>query len=338
MAGRSIATQRLLLQKEVTPGTAVTNAMKEVLGLRVMPGYGVEGDSYKASGFKVPTSYVKNSEVGTHTVETIQEFNAFTYVATGAFGAPTSTGVTDAVGDATEHVYTLDANGADTKATFTMIYGDATQSIQATHFFFNTLGVTIQRGQLTLTTSAMSYKPTTGAAIPGSGITTVGTIPVAGRYWDVYADDSWATLGTTKLLAAYEGGIDFGDKYTPDWVINSALASFDSIIENDDLEPSANLTLGFDATAVGLLDDWDADTLKFIRLAATGPVIDETTAPADINAEIEIDLCVRITQPGEFTRAPNSPAVALPFTGQVEVDPTSGNAAAARIVNLLTAL
>lgn len=338
MAGRSIATQQLWLQKEVTPGTAVTNAMKRVLGLKVMPGYGIEGESYKASGFKVPTAYVPNSEVGQHSVDTIQEFNALTWILTGGFGAPTSTGVTDAVGNATEHVFTLDPDGPDTKATFTAIYGDSTQSIQMRHFFFNSLGFTIQRGQLTLTSSAMSYAPTTGATLPSSGTSTIGTIPVAARTWDVYCDDTWAGLGTTKLLAAYEGGGDFGDKYTPDWVINSALSSFDSIIENDDLEPSVNLTLGFDATMVALLGDWAAGTQKFIRLASTGPVIDVTSAPADIHAEIEIDLCIRITQPGEFAAAPNSPAISLPLTSQLEVDAVSGNAAAARLVNLVTAL
>ena len=183
----------------------------------------------------------------------------------------------------------------------------------------------------------MSYAPTTGATLPASGTTTIGTIPVAARTWDVYADVSEAALGTTKLLACYEGGIEFGDKYTPDWVINSALDSFDSIIENDDLEPSANLTLGFDATAVSLLGDWTAGTVKYLRLASTGPVIDQTSVPTDINAEIEIDLCVRITQPGEFSAAPNSPAVFLPLTCQVEAD-SSGFAAAARLVNLVQSL
>lgn len=337
MTGRSIATQQFWLQLESVPGTPLVNAMKRYLGLKVMPGYGIEGESYKASGFKVPTSWVPNSEVGQHSVDTIQEFNALTPILTGGFGKPVSTAVATADGDATEHVYTLDADGADTKATFTAIWGDSTQAIQMAHFFFNSLGFTIQRGQLTLTTSAMSYAPTTGATLPSSGTSTVSAIPVAARTWDIYADNTLGTIGTTKFLAAYEGGGDFGDKYTPDWVINSAKTSFDSIIENDDLEPSVNLTLGFDAALVSLLGDWTAGTHKYIRMASTGPVIDQTSAPADINAEIELDFCVRITEPGEFSAAPNSPAVSLPFTGQIEAD-DSGFAAAARLVNLVTAL
>lgn len=442
MAGRSIATQQFWLQLESVPGTPLVNAMKRYLGLKVMPGYGIEGESYKASGFKVPTSWVPNSEVGQHSVDTIQEFNALTPILTGGFGKPVSTAVATSVGNATEHVYTLDVDGADTKATFTAIWGDNTQAIQMAHFFFNSLGFTIQRGQLTLTTSAMSYAPTTGATLPTGanevqtvtitggpaggtftltyagqttagiaynanaaavqsalealsniapgdvtvgggalpttpvtvtftgtlaatnvaemtasgasltggttpavavttttpgGLTTYSAIPVAARTWDIYADNTLGTIGTTKLLAAYEGGGDFGDKYTPDWVINSAKTSFDSIIENDDLEPSVNLTLGFDAALVSLLGDWTAGTHKYIRMASTGPVIDQTSAPVDINAEIEIDFCVRITEPGEFSAAPNSPAVSLPFTGQIEAD-DSGFAAAARLVNLVPSL
>lgn len=338
MAGRSIAGQQLWLQKETVPGTPLVNAMKRYLGLKVMPGYAIEAESYKASGYKVPTSYVPNSEVGQHTVDTIQEFNALTPILTGGFGAPTSTAVATADGDATTHAYALNPVASDTKATFTAIWGDATQAVQANHFFFNSLGITIQRGQLTLSSSAMSYAPTTGATLPSSGTSTIGTIPVAARTWDVFADDAWDDLGTTKLLAAYEGGVEFGDKYTPDWVINSALSSFDSIIENDDLEPSVSLTLGFDATTVGLLGDWTAGTLKFLRFQSTGPVIDQTSAPADIHASLIIDLCIRITQPGEFSAAPNSPAVSLPLTCQLEVDPVSGNAAEATLVNLVTAL
>lgn len=338
MAGRSIATQQLWLQKEVTPGTPLVNAMKRYLGIKVMPGYGIEAESYKASGYKVPTAYVPNSEVGQHSVETIQEFNALTPILTGAYGAPVSTAVATSVGDATTHVYTLDADGADTKVTFTAVWGDATQSVQMAHFFFNSLGITIQRGQLTLNSSAMSYRPTTGATLPSVGTTTYSAIPVAGRTWDVYADDEWADLGTTKLLACYEGGVDFGDKYTPDYVINRDRTSFDSIIENDDLEPTANLTLGFDAAAVGLMDDWLAGTLKFIRFHSIGPAIDVTSAPADINAEIIIDMCVRITEPGEYSAAPNSPAVSLPLTCQLEVDPVSGKVSEATLTNLVPAL
>lgn len=338
MAGRSIATQQLWLQKEVTPGTPIVTAMKRVLGLKVFPGYGIEGESYKASGYKVPTAYIPNSEVGEHTVETIQDYNALTWVLTGGFGAPTSTAVATAVGDATSHAFALNPAAPDTKATFTAVWGDSVQSLQAAHFFFNSLAMNIQRGQLSVDTSAMSYAPTTGATLPSSGTSTVGASPIAARTWDVYCDDEWGDLGTTKLLACYEGGIDLGDKYAPDWVINSALASFDSIIENDDLEPNVNLVLGFDAASVALLGAWTAGTLKFIRFQSTGPKIDETSAPADIDASLTIDMCVRITEPGEFSAAPNSPAVSLPLTGQIEVDPVSGNAITATLVNLVTGL
>lgn len=336
---RSMAYQGLLLQREVTPGTPLTNAMKRVLGLRAAPGFDINGEDFKASGYKMNTSRVQNSEIGGHSVDTIQDFNALTWTLTGGYGAPvSSTAVTDAVGDATTHTYELKPRAADTIAAFTAIWGDGTQALQMSHFVFNSLSIGIQRGQLSLSTSAASYMPTTGASIPGSGITEVGSLPVAGRTWDVYCDDAWDDLGTTKLLAAYEGNLDFGTKWVPDWVINSAKTSFDSMMEADDLNPTANLRLGFDATAVGLMSAFTAGTLKFLRFESTGPVIDETTVPADINASITIDVCVRITAPGEIGGAPNSPAVSIPFECQLTVDPVSGKASEATLTNLVTAL
>ena len=96
--------------------------------------------------------------------------------------------------------------------------------------------------------------------------------------------------------------------------------------------------LGVAALGAAIVTAISITELQGAVLTRTGPVIDQTSAPADINAEIIIDLCVRITEPGEFTAAPNSPAVSLPLTCQVEVDPTSGNAARAELTNLVTAL
>ena len=338
MAGRSIATQQLWLQKETTPGTPVVTAMKKVLGLKVTPGWGVEFDSYQPSGSKVPSTAVPNTETGDHQVDTILDFNAMLWVLTGLFGAPTaSTGVTDAVGDATTHAFALDPDAADALCTFTAVWGDSTQALQAAHFFFNSVGITVEAGMGSLTTSAMSYKPTTGATLPSSGTSIIPTIPIARRHWNIYIDDAWADLGTTKLLALYRANFTGPDKYSPDYVINSAKSSFDSVIENDGFNPTLELLAGLDAASVGLIGDWADGTQKFIRLEAVGPVIDATSAPADINAELTVDMCVRITNPGQIEASPAG-AVAVPLTCQIELDSVSGNAMAASLTNLVTAL
>lgn len=330
---RSVVNQTFHIQKETTPGTAATNAMNRVHGLRVRPGYTDEGEAFRAEGFKMPTAWIQNNEMGAPTVESIQDFNALTWVLCGAFGAPTTTTPSGAT-NARQHAYTLSPNGADTLASFTGIWGDSTQAVKMTHLVFQSLQIGVQRGgALSLTTSALSREPETGASIPSSGTTEVPAQPIPARTWDIYADDTWANLGTTKLLAAYEGQITFGDKYTPDYVINSAVTSFDSLIEAENTAYDGTLRAGFDATAIALINTFKTGAMKFLRFEAEGPTIEDST-----KYKITIDLAVRITQRGEISSAPNSPAVSLPFTFQIMPDTVSGKAAAATLINTVTAL
>ena len=333
MPARSVVNQKLYIQKETTPGTAATDAMKRVHGLRMMPGYTDEGEAFTAQGYKMATAWTQNSEIGAPTVETIQDFNAATWTLCGGYGAPTTTTPGGAT-NARQHKYTLSIDAPDPMAAFTAIWGDGTQAVQMTNLVFQSLQIGIQRGgSLSLSTSALSREPTSGATIPSSGVTEVPAQPIGARLWNVYADDTWAALGTTKLLAAYEGNINFGDKYTPDWVINSAVLNFDSLIEAENADRGGDLRLGFDATAIALINTFKANAMKFLRFEATGPIIESTTA-----YKLTIDLAIRITQRGEISSAPNSPAVSLPFTFQIMPDETSGKASEATLINTVTAL
>lgn len=438
MPARSIVNQGLYLQLETTPGTAATTAMKRVLGLKATPGYTVESEGFMASGYKVETSRVQNTEMGSWSTEAIQDYNAALWLLLGMYGKPTS-GLVAGGTLANEHLYNLNTKTPDTRATFTAMWGDTTKALQSTYAMFQSLGLTINRGSVSISSSIVSREPVAGIALPagtnevqqvaitgsptggtftlsfggqttgnlsyaaltsiatglqalstigpgnvsvaggplpgtpvavtftgalagqdvaaltGNGalltggttpavvITTttpgvppfveVPSIPIAARTWDVYSDNTWAALGTTKLLAAYEGTVTAGDKYTPDWVINSALPSFSEMLEAESTDYTANFTLGFDATAEAVISDYKAGTLKFLRFQSKGPIIEAAT-----QHEITIDLCIRITSPGEIGTAPNSPSVILPFNGQLTVDPVSGFASKARVVNKVVSL
>ena len=213
MPARSIVNQNLWLQKETTPGVAATSAMKKVLGLKGRPGFTDEGEAVRATGAKVDTDWIQNNEMGAPIIEAVQDFNAFTWLLCGGFGAPGAPTQPDVATAPTAYPwdYALNAFSADPKATFTAIWGDATQAVQMLQLFFQSLQLGVQRGgSLSLSSTAMSREPTFGAAIPGAGVVDVPSKAVGQRMWDIYADDSWADLGTTKLLAAYEGNINFG--------------------------------------------------------------------------------------------------------------------------------
>ena len=331
MPARSMVNQKLYLGLEATPGVAQVATTKRVLGLRMRPAFTDEGEGFRAEGFKVDTAWIQNNEMGAPVVEAVQDFNAFTWLFAGGFGKPISTLVPTAT-IATDHVFTLNPSDADPKATFTAIWGDAVQAVQMVQTFFQSLQLGIQRGgSLSLSATAMSREPSFGATLPSTGVTEVPAQPIGARLWSIFADDTYAGIGTTKLLAAYEGNINFGDKYIPDYVINSDVPSFDSIVEAEQTTRDGNLRVGFDATAVALANTFKAGAIKFIRLAASGPEIE-----TGFNYEAEIDLAVRITGRGELSSAPNSPAVSLPFTFALTTDGTF--AAAARVRNAVAAL
>ncbi len=334
MPARSMTNQQLMLARETTPGTAATTGFKRVQSLRGTVGYAIEGDDFKASGSKVNTARIPNSEMGTIGIDTILDYNGALWTATGGYGAPTSVvGAGAALGTST-HTFLLNAYSADPRVTFTGFWGDAVQALQLPHFIFNTFGVSIARGALSLTSSAMSYMPKTGIALPtGAAVTDVGTRPMAGRQFNLYMDNTWAALGTTQLLAAYEGGLTMGEKYTPDWTINRALSSFSEVLEAESTEYSGNLRVGFDSVALGLLNTFNAGDLKFIRIESIGPVI-----AGAVPYSMVVDYCVRVTSIGEYSAAPNSPAVSVPFDFTLAVDDVTTNVSKLVLVNAIAGL
>src|SRR5690348_6615480 len=174
---RSMINQGLYLQKETTPGTPVTTAMNRVLSIKATPSYAVTTTEFMASGYKVNTSSIVETETGTATVDAIQDFNGALWILTGGFGAPTSTLHTGGT-LAHDHTFTLNAKGADPLVTFTAIWGDSSQTLQLPYWVFNEFGITVQRGGLALKSSAISFAPITGVSLPGTGITEIPAQPI----------------------------------------------------------------------------------------------------------------------------------------------------------------
>lgn len=329
---RSIVNQSVLLQKETTAGTAVTNAMKRLLAVKMVPSINIDGtQNFKASGHKVDTVVQLGDEWATWSVDGIQDYNTLGYILASIYGPPTTTTPGGAT-TARQHVFAPNPSGADTQVTYTAQYGDASQGLQATYLAFQGLEMGIERGNLSFSSSAISRAFTSIANIATAGVTDVPTAPISQRGYNVYADDTWAALGTTKLLAAYSGKISNGDKFVGDRPINAAVAGFESLLEAEDISYNGSLTLGFDAVATAMLTTMRNEAIKFLRFEVVGPLIESGQ-----NYQIWYDIAVRITNVGEITKAPNSPAVSLPFDFSLIKDATSGKYAAVTLVNAVSA-
>lgn len=329
---RSIVNQGLYLQREVTPGTAVTNAMRRYLGIRGTIGWEVEKEYFRASGYKAVTGENVLTELGTADLEVIQDYNAMLPLLAGAFGMPTTTALTATPTPAYQHVFTINPRAADAMASFTAMWGDATQALQATNLVFHGLTIGVGRTELSLSAEAILRAPQTGIALPGTGVTEVPMIPVRASTYDVYLDTTWAGLGTTKLLKLYNTELSFGEKYAPDWVVNSAVPSFSELMEQTEIDYTQSLRVGFDATAVGLITSALQGGKRFVRVACEGPDINGTDSYG-----LTLDTAVVLT-PTDVRDNDHSPSVVVNFDGTLQVDGTSGQFARATLINTLATL
>lgn len=330
MAGRSIVNQGLYLQLETTPGTAATNAMKRYLGIRGNIGWDTQKESFTASGYKFPTAEVVNTEAGTIDLTVVQEYNSFMPLLAGVFGKPTTTQVV--AGEVYQHVFSIDAKKADTLASYTMIWGDATQALQAVYSAFHGLTIGIQKTQLSLSATGILNAPTS-VAIPSSGVTTVPMTPLRAATYCGYIDNSWAALGTTKALNLYNADIQFGDKYTPDWIIDCAVPGHSGLIEAVGVNHTLSLQMGFDAAAATEITNAKNGKLRFVRMEATGPeILDNTGTTTGENYMMTIDLAASLTPRGTG-EASVSPATVVNFDGTLMVDPVTDNVAQVTLIN-----
>lgn len=433
MAGRSIAGQKTQLQREVTPGTPVTNNMLLVEGLRLIPAFEGAADPFKGITGKVATSVILPDIRGTWAATAVQCYNAIGLVAASRIsGTPTTT--TPSGGTLSrKHVFSLNPDGEDSKATYTAQYGDSVQAVQGVFGVFQSLGIEVVRGALGLTTGFMSREPSTGITLatvnevqtitmagpptagtftltydgqtttgiafnataaavqaalelltnigtgnvlgaggplPGTAVTitfqgtlagknvslmtanstgltggtasvaattsgspsTLSAVPISPRGYDVYADDTWAALGTTKLLACYRMNVALGDKFQPDSPINSAIVSYESAMEAEDQSYAFDATFGFDAAAVGLINTFKNGVRKYFRLLVNGPIIEGA-----ITYRLQVDFAAFITSIGEIGTAPNSPAVTIPMTLELARDPITAKACDLTLINTVLA-
>ncbi len=330
---RSIVNQGLLLGKEAVLGTPQITTTTRYHGIKGTIGWDVQEETFKAAGSKVDTGSNVLTEMGSANLEVMQDYNAMLPLLSGVFGAPVTTPVAGTTGedDAYEHVFTLNAFGAQQNTSFTAMWGDTTQALQAAAMIFHQLTIGIQRTQLSLSAGALLNAPTTGVAFPTTGITDVPFMPVRAQSYCVYMDDTLATLGTTQLLALYGTEIGFGERLEPDWTVNCNLESYSDLLEREDISYTQSLSAGFDAASVGMIDDWHDGKLKYVRAESIGPAINSN---ADYG--LQVDTCVSL-KPTDVGKSPVSPAVVVNFDGTLR--PGESNfTAAVKLTNKLASL
>lgn len=326
----SIVNQGLLLQRETTPGTPVTSAMKRYYGIKGTVGWDVQTEKFRAGGSKAVTGENILTEMGKANLEVIQDYNAMLPLLTGVFGEPTTTALTGTGGEtAYQHKFAIKPFAADTLVTYTGMWGGSARALQVSALAFHALTIGVQRTQLSLSSNAILRAPKRGVAWPSTGVTDVPFVPIRAQSYCVFMDDTKADLGTTQLLALYKTEVNYGEKYEPDWVVNCNLESYSELLEREGIDYTQSMQVGFDGAADALIDDIEQGMTKFVRVKSEGPLINDTDKYG-----LMVDTAVKF-HPDEVGKADSSVATVLNLNGTLMV--TDGFLSEVTLVNTVAA-
>ncbi len=316
-------------QAEVTPGTAANAAMVRVDGIRtVRPARGGSAEPFKGGGGKATTSVILSDDFTNWSLTPAPCFRALGLVMASRIATP----VTTTPGGATtarQHVFTLNPNAPDTTNFYTLIWADATNAFQSTFTAFQSFGLNAQRSSVECSSAALGRIYDTSVSAPSSGVTDMLSRPMQPNKGDIWVDANWGALGTTKMLAAYQYNLQLGDKFDMDAPINSAIVSYQQLVEKEDQSMTLDLQLAVDAAGRAQLARYDVGSPIAVRYKIVGPIIE-----AAIPFSLQIDQLAYITSVGEVTSAPNSSISVFPFT--CELAKSGSNILAVTLVNDVT--
>lgn len=167
--------------------------------------------------------------------------------------------------------------------------------------------------------------------IPGGDtVVDVPAVPAGAVQGNVYLDTTWAGLGTTQLLYAYEMGIEIGERMERVRPIAKSKAS-DGTVDMSDQEHMITLMLGRNAVADAQLAKLRNGTRSFVRAEWAGDTI------SGANSYLaQFDACVIYTEAGEPEDVDG--VHAREYTGRLSIDPVSANVIQVKIVNTISGL
>lgn len=310
---------------ETTKGTPVA-ANKALPSTSVDLGPKVESKEYRAQGYKYNTTSRIHKQWGEGPLSGPLDYNQILWPLTSLIMLPTPT--TPSGGTASRKWTFLPVSrGADDFKSFTIEQGDGDAAEQMAYSVVTSLTIEITTDDANISGTVIGRKPaaTTLTATP----TVIPQFPVSAREVDVYMDVSAAALGTTKLTDPFVARLIIGQKFNPKWVLNTANASFEGLIEiPTDLSLIFEIEHGTQSRA--LFAEIGDNPTKYFRIKCTGPIIEGA-----IRYSIIIDVAANVTEAdqgdvdGDWTRV---------YTANPIHDTTMGRPFQIEVINVITTL
>jgi hypothetical protein len=190
----------------------------------------------------------------------------------------------------------------------------------------NQTEITVDSGSLT---GGGTYVPSTAVA-GGAAITEIPQRPVSRMHLDVFVDDTFAGIGTTKVTQAYAGDINIGDKFQPFWSLNTDFESFADTVRVP-AEVNSSFSTAHNAQSRTLFNAISANPWKFVRLRAVGENIGTSA-----DETIQVDIAAKFGTPEKEEDA--NGVFGFKFNFNVLHNADMGGAYKIKVINRLTTL
>jgi hypothetical protein len=256
-------------------------------------------DRFRPAGYKYATIVTPNMEFTDATITGRPTYTEIIYPLSGLLGGAT---IATPAGGTTSRSWTYapSATANDIPITYTVAVGGTTAADRAQKFSYGLVtGLTIpfSRSAVSMTGTMIGQIMSVGAgnSLMVGTATSLALVPVLSSQICVYSDATYGSLGSSRLTRVMSGELSITNKYAPLWTVDCTLTSFAAHI---DIEPQARLRLTVEADAAGLAHytNAQAGTTEFIRLEATGSVIEA----GSIKYKMTWDMAGKVIEVGAY--------------------------------------
>lgn len=305
---RSTVAQRTQLALESTYGVDPAATYKRLPTLMFKPKADNESHNYRMSGSKFTDVVVPNKEWSSGSFEGALTAGELPFVYSSLYALPPGYPFTPGGSGEVEWVMVPSSNFPDVPATFQAQHGDdSANGIQWGGLTVVDATLEVTRAEAKLSGTFIGFRWSTGHTI--SAVTDdVENVPLAPGMFTAYMDDTFGTIGTTKLSGLLSWHQQLAGRWGMEWVLDASLGSFRRLVELAP-NPTLSLKLEADAQAMDLFATYRSGDTVYLRLTtgAHGPALGAT------HYKMEMDVPVQVKTLQDYSDEGGTYAVGFEF-------------------------
>lgn len=324
MAQRASVFEGVQIGLETTPGTSVP-ANKLLQSISIQPAIKAEFNRFRALGKKFASLVTPGKEWVEAKVTGAPTYDELTYLLASliSYASPTGADIEKT------WLFSPSTSAPDTVKTYTIEQGSSVRAHKFAYGLMTGLTLSYSRKEIGVDGAMIGQRLSDGIILTASP-TAIPLVPVLPSQVSVFLADSAAGLDSaTALTNAISASWGLTDRFSTFWALNATKTSFSDVVE---AEPklTAKLKMPADVTSMGLLATMRTGESIFLRVQATGEIIDAEPY------SLTVDLALKVNEVSEFSDEDGVFAIEWGFEGVH--DTTWGKALEVTLVNTLASL